>query len=260
MSLELSNMRILLCASVVSFLVGAAISSKGYAESSSEAFYIEPMEIKVRPDSLVPSVLEVFNKEQHTAAIHIDIFERSDTVDGAEKRAITKDVSIDTTDLKLAAGQSKKLALVYHGSRKISRERAFRIVVRQVGASEDNSLDVRFVYVASMYVTPKLAEPKLVVQRVHRASEREVEVTLSNHGLAHVQMSDVAFVILQGALKGPVREIGLSSESRQNWAKQNLLAGSSRKLKLEIGPEEKPVAEGFLSLKFTNRDSKRNSE
>ncbi len=251
MSLESSYMRTLLMSLVVTFSF-FAVATRVQAEPSNEAFYIEPMEIQVNPETAAPAILEVFNKEHHSAEIHVDIFERSDTIDGAEKRASTKDITIDATDFKLAAGQSKKMVVAYRGSRKITRERAFRIVVRQVGATEENSLDVRFVYVASMYVTPKRAASKLVVRGVHRTSDREVEVTLFNQGHAHVKTSNVTFVILQRLASGPVREIEVSSASRENWAKQNLLAGSSRKLKLEIGPEEKPVLDGTFSLKFKN--------
>lgn len=234
-------------------LSASAQSQAPTVSQPTEAFYIHPMELFIRPDARKFSTLEVFNKEAQSAKIHVDVFERSDTVEGTETRALTKDVTVDAQDFTLAAGQSRKLNIRYRGSKKLKRERAYRIIVRQVAPGETNSLDVRFVYVASMYVTPELAEPKLVVRQVSRASDRELEVLLANEGGAHAELAGVRFVVLEEGARGSKREISLSSESRDDRSRQNLLAGSQRKLKFQIAASEPPISTSGLTVNLVKQ-------
>jgi P pilus assembly chaperone PapD len=200
---------------------------------ANEAFYIHPMELNLRPDAKAPTQVTVFNKDAHKADIHVDVFERTEGDEGSELRSATKDLVADVTDFSLEAGQTRALNLTYKGRKKLSRERAFRVVVRQTGDPGDSSLDLRFVYVASVYVTPAGAQPKLVIGNVRRTSDRAVEVSLKNDGNAHVQMNDVA-AILQQKIPNGLRDYELSSESLKLWSRQNLLAGGRRKLVLQI--------------------------
>lgn len=223
-----------------------------YAAASAvpnEAFFISPMELQISPDGSAPVTLEVFNHQDHEIPIHIDIFARSEDADGSEKRRLSKEITVSSADFKLSAGESRKLELRYSGPKKISNERAYRVVVRQIGTQDSESLDVRFVYVASLYVTPKSVEPNLIVQKVRRASEIEIETSLTNSGSAHAELAQYKMSLLQQNPDGKIRELALSSETQQKISKINLLAGSRRQLKMQIADGEKIAPHAELTVK-----------
>jgi hypothetical protein len=231
----------------------SGVASAAATEQSFGAFYIAPMELQIRPNSAAPAMLEVFNKEEHEAEIHVDIFERTETLAGAESRSLSNDIVVDSSDFKLPSGKSRRLILRYRGSKNIARERAFRVVVRQLGTNDEKSLDLRYVYVASLYVTPISAQSNLMITSIKKTSDREVEVNLHNEGRAHTFLSDFSPIILQTSENNSTRTlrvIKLSAESREAWSKQNLLAGSRRNLVLQIARDENPIQDGALSLKL----------
>jgi hypothetical protein len=143
-------------------LVGVAVCDFARAESESEAFSIEPSEVRVELPSEGPdrptTKLKVVNKEDHDVTVRIDCFHREEDVEGAERRTLTKDVKVDVSDFILPAGSSRYITLSYWGSRKISREREFRIVIKQREESEGEnslrSLDMSFVHIVSFKVAP----------------------------------------------------------------------------------------------------------
>ena len=233
-------------------LVLFSFLENAFAAAPTEAFYVEPMEFSVRAPFDAVQKLTVINKDDHEVKIHVDIFERSDSLDGSENRKLTTDVVSDASEFSVAKGASKIIQLTYVGKGKPKRERAFRIVVRQMGATNDASLDLRFVYVASMYVTPDKAEPEIVVRDVKRTSEREIEVGFHNVGNAHGQLSGMSALVEQGARKGD-RALQLSNESLKMLARQNLLAGSRRKLILQFVNGEKIENGPPISLKLVKR-------
>lgn len=222
------------------------------AAAPTEAFYVEPMEFTVRAPFDAVQKMTVVNKDDHEVKIHVDIFERSDSLDGAENRKLTPDVVADVSEFSVAKGVSKKIQLTYVAKGKPKRERAFRIVVRQMGATNDASLDLRFVYVASMYVTPEKALPDIVVRDVKRASDHEIEVGLHNVGNAHGQLSGLRAIVEQGNGEGS-RALQLSNESLKMFSRQNLLAGSRRRLLLQVASPEKIETGMPISLKLVKR-------
>lgn len=224
---------------------------------SGEAFYIEPMELHLdpRPPQSQPksAALKIVNNEAYDSRVRLDTFERREGKDGSEERELTKDIRVDETAFVLKAGQSKTVMVHYQGLKRLSKERAYRIVVKQVetgaGQNAGRSLDLRFVYVASVYVTPAKAAPKLIVKDVRRTSERGLEVEFHNEGSAHQRM-DVFTPQIEVATDGGVREVKLSPESRQLLAKQNFLPGVRRKILLEIDPAEKLTGVGPLNVRL----------
>lgn len=143
----------------VSFLISLSVAA---AESDSEAFFIQPMEVQVAvaADGERPTTkLKIVNKEDHDVSVRIDCFHRDDDVNGSERRSLTKDVKVDASEFILPAGSSRYITVTYAGSRKISREHEFRIVVKQQEDSEGEngtrSLDMSFVHVVSFKVAPE---------------------------------------------------------------------------------------------------------
>lgn len=240
------------------------------AAASDEAFFIDPMELHLAPSPGNSAKLRIVNKDDHSNRIRVDVFERSDTVDGSEQRVLSEDVRVSATEFTILAGGTKNLVVTYRGARKIPRERAFRIVVKQVNqlnleSSLDvgkpqptpTSLDLRFVYVASVYVAPEKAESRLIVKEVRRLAENQIEVDLHNEGHVHQMLTDLqAFASTDTPSKQTPLE--LTTETRRMLSRQNLLAGSRRRLVLQIVPNERltsgtPVVVKLVKSNTTGR-------
>ena len=211
-----------------------------------EAFYIEPMEVQMAPAKQTASI-KVFNNEAHALRIRVDVFERTDNLDGSERRVLSKDLRADTQEFNLTPGSSRVIGLSYHGARKISKERAYRVVVKQVMMAQDlvpDSLDLRFIYIASVFVTPDQARAKLVIDSVRRVSDRTVELEISNEGQAHQKMKQIRTVVVEATSDSSEewRELELSVESIEMLSKQNLLSGGRRIFKLELNERENEIA------------------
>ena len=207
-----------------SFAMGAA----------TEAFYISPMEFNLAPDAKITAKLTIVNKNDVETKIHVEAFGRSDDLDGSEQRKPTTDLVVDAKDFSLAKGASKIIHIAYRGPSKILRERAYRIVVRQADAVAEASLDLRFVYVASVYVAPLKASPILSVETVRRNGGAEMEILIHNNGTAHAGPAAVAAFLEKAAATGIVKS-NLSKDSLKNILRQNFLAGSSRRVQVQTG-------------------------
>ena len=219
-----------------------------------EAFYIEPMELQMAPAKRTAEI-NVVNKEEHKLRIRVDVFERTDNIDGSERRVLSTDLKPDVQEFDLMPGSSRHIKLAYKGSKKIAKERAYRVVVKQVMTSPDaagNSLDLRFIYIASVFVTPVEARAKLVIDAVRRTSDRTVEVELSNEGRAHQKMKQIRTVVVEEDMSDRTsRELELSDESIEMLARQNLLSGGRRVFKLELNNREGEIAvNARLRVKF----------
>ena len=250
--MDYKKMKLILWKSVIASLVffsGATVCQGSEVE---EAFYIEPMEVQI-PPAKASTAIRVFNNEQHLLRIRVDVFERTDNADGSERRVLAKDLRPDIQEFDLKPGSSRQVVLSYHGAKKISKERAYRVVVKQVLNSQllpttAESLDLRFIYIASVFVTPERARANLVVDSVRRLSDRMVEVELSNLGHAHQKMKQIDAVVVEetAAESGDgsriSRELELSPDSIAMLAKQNLLSGGRRIFRLELNEREDEIS------------------
>lgn len=226
------NLRILL------FSIALLLAWKPFealAGEMDEAFFITPMEMSMKLGDTAQSIT-VVNQHEQAIQVRVDAFERDDTVDGIEKRVLTKDLVADISEFNLAAGATRIVKVRYVGSRKLKRERAFRVVVKQMASSlaSNPSLDLRFVYVASVYVAPEVKKSTSEVQvRSIQKTEDGIEVELKNRGLSHLKLRDVDVVVAESA-NGEVRNIELSAETREHLKRQNILAGGLRRLRLQV--------------------------
>lgn len=194
----------------------------------SEAFFVTPMEMAMKPEAGASAKLTVVNKGDQPLKIRVACFERSDDINGNESRKLTKSLTVESSDFTLETGATKTLIVAYVASSNISREKAYRIVVRQAESKPDSSLDLRFVYVTSVYVTPANAAAKLSIENIRRHQD-VLEFEVRNSGSAHAKPASIAAFVQQA--KGQ-KKLGVSNEILNSVFRQNLLAGSSRKFHL----------------------------
>lgn len=227
--------------SLAAIFLSSQFSSPAFAAGGNgEAFYVDPMEIHIEARGRAPTAsLKIFNKEGVDRRVRIDVFERTEAADGAEQRALTSEINVDATEFTVKPGQAKKITVNYVGRNRLSIEKAYRIVVKQVegATSAEGSLDLRFVYEAAVYVAPAQAKAKLIVKEVRCTSDRAIEVAFQNVGNAHQKMENLLAKVEVSDASGRHEAI-LSEESRQLLSRQNFLAGSRRKLVLQLAPNQ----------------------
>lgn len=251
--------------SVVGAVAGGTESSHAQADrqtdaQTDEAFSVHPMEMKFSLDSKasMSSKLRLKNQSESQLRIRIDVFERSNELDGSERRSPTKNLKVSEREFDLLPSGEKTIDVSYLGPRTLKSERAYRVVVKQVdgarAAETGASLDLRFVYVASVYVSPQNAEPRLRVERVRRLDEKKVEIEFANKGTAHQKLSDVRFSIRQTASEGerPLKkaELAISDKSRRELSRLNILARGRLRTVLEVAPEETLIDGSKLDVSF----------
>lgn len=233
------------------FLLSFAAPDLVLAEEADDAFYITPMEVAMKPGAGAQEIT-VVNQHEHAIQVRVDAFERDDTVDGIEKRVLTKELVSDVSEFNLAPGATRVVKLRYVGSHKLKRERAFRVVVKQMASSlaSNPSLDLRFIYVASVYVMPENKKSTQEVQvRSIQKTEDGIEVELKNRGPSHLKLRDVDLVVAESA-NGEVRNIELSAETREHLKRQNILAGGLRRLRLQVADTSTLRRGGRLMLEL----------
>lgn len=242
--------------------LGFAVSMTAHAHAhedpqTDEAFFVAPMEISMKPGDAAQSLM-VFNHHERAIDVRVDAFEREDTVEGIEKRVLTKDLVADVSEFTLAPGAKRAVKVRYVGRQKLKRERAFRVVIKQMSSSlaSNPSLDLRFIYVASVYVSSKPHVATEVQVNSIQKTPDGIEVELKNRGLSHLKLRDVDLVVAE-SLNGDVRNIELSTETREHLKRQNILAGGLRRLRLQVADFSALRRDGRLKLELRTLQSPR---
>lgn len=229
--------------------------SEGVESSSDEAFSVDPMEMKFElvAGATLSSKFRVKNQSESPLSVRIDVFERTNDLDGSESRRPTKNLRLSESELELAPGAETSIQVLYQGPKSLKNERAYRVVVKQTDAAKTaqarTSLDLRFVYVASVYVFPEKAKSNLQVERVRRLDEKRIEVEFANTGTAHRKLGDAAIAIRQKGTKGD-GPVALSEKSRKQLSRFNILARGRLRTILEVAPGEKLIDGSVVDVSF----------
>lgn len=164
--------------------------------SLSWAFRFSPMVVEFAPSgSRSTQVLVIENPGDDKLPVQIEAFARSTNPKGEEVRTKTEDFVIYPEQVVLLPKEKRNVRVSWSGEIKDGKEKAYRLVASQlpVDFREKNSdpkktsVNLKFLlqYVASAYVVPEGALPKVVIKDVKRIGARKVAVTFSNEGKAH---------------------------------------------------------------------------
>lgn len=173
-------------------LISAALA----IPSVSWAFRFSPMVVEFAPSgSRSTQVLVIENPGDEKLPVQIEAFARSTNAKGEEVRTKTEDFVIYPEQVVLLPKEKRNVRVSWSGEIKDGKEKAYRLVASQlpVDFREKNSdpkktsVNLKFLlqYVASAYVVPEGALPKVIVKDVKRTGARKVAVTFANDGKAH---------------------------------------------------------------------------
>ncbi len=156
------------CLQLVEAPTGLAGEIHPRAESNPESFFVEPHELRISVPvsrrTVNDGFIKIVNKENYDVAVQVDCFLREPDLNGGERRSSTTHLKIEPSEFVLKAGRSKTIAIDYRGEQRISKERTYRIVIKQreesEGANNHRSLGLGFVHVVSFFVHPRSSKEK----------------------------------------------------------------------------------------------------
>jgi fimbrial chaperone protein len=183
------------------------------------------------------------NNGEESIAIQISMMTRSMDLDGAELNEDAAELFlVYPAQMVLSPGRRQAVRVQWLGPTEPTRELSFRIVAEQLPVTFESEraagdkIDILFRYVGAVYITPRGAEPDIIVDSAAVESYDEsgpyLSITLTNAGTAHTILADleVTAVTQNGT---PI--LTLSGEELEGMVGENLLAGASRLFRVPIG-------------------------
>lgn len=210
---------------------------------AASAFRLDPMVVEFTPEGSGSSrVFKVENNGQERIAVQFKVTTRAVDVKGRETRETSNEFSIYPEQISLGPNDSRNVRVTYQGPKTLSSEKAFRLIASQLpvdfkGDRKKAQINFLFQYVASVYVRPEGAHPRLEIASVHSEGGRRVKVLLANRGGAHRLLKGVRVRLLDDGGKA----VGVRDSSFADWSGENLLAGAEREFWLETA---EPLATG----------------
>ena len=197
------------------------------------AFELSPMEMEYGTGSGQSSqTFFVENKGSSPVAAQIRVYRRSTDSAGEEVRSETSDFLVFPTQVLLGANERRAVRVVYKGTSNLTQEAAYRLVAEQLPLSTDpvvasgstsSKVQIKYLlkFVASIYVEPKNASSKVVVQSMSTQGDK-LQLTLANSGSKHKTLKGARIFI-----RGQNKSFEIDSAELKLLDQINLLSGSS---------------------------------
>ena len=201
---------------------------------STFAFKLSPMVAQFSPQGEGQTQsFYIENPEDKQVAVQIDIFYRTQGAGGEEIRTETDQFSIYPSQVVLKAQQKRTVRVMWKGPKEVPKELSFRLVAeelpidlqKQKNTSRTN-LNFLLKYVASLYVTPEGARPKVEVRAANQVEAKDgkkLSLILENTGTAHKVMNEISVKVSAGG-----KTVEVSAESLKVFETENLLAGTKK--------------------------------
>jgi fimbrial chaperone protein len=198
------------------------------------AFSFSPMTVSI--ESSGPTAVmtyKVTNDSDQQTAVAIKVTTRTIDETGKETNSPTdKEFLVFPARVVLKPRSSQNVKVQYRGNPAITSEIAYRVFAEQLpvdfSKSSSSGVSILLTYVAALYVTPKNAAAKLVVDKAvgsQKDGRQGIEITLKNDGTKHALISNPVIKINQAAGLSVLEFIGEPASAIDG---QNILAKSTR--------------------------------
>ncbi len=235
---------------------------------TSHAFKISPIEVTFDPKGRgAVQTIKVDNPTASSIPIEIFSYERIHK-NGKEKRVATNDFYYFPKQFILKPGEKRNIRISWLGEKKkgkkgknkpmqkgntnISKEKAYRLEIRQVPVNlkkkaTKTGITFLYNYVASLYVKPPKVKPEVKLLSYKRVGKNLYKVNLKNTGSAHAILS---FYNLVSRNKGKIEYIVEMKNQSDEVNGVNLLPGETRAVTLKI---QNNLGAGGSILEFRKR-------
>lgn len=212
-------------------LVSAALVC--WAPARASAFVLSPIVAQFTPqgDGATQSFF-VENAADKDVAVQVDVYYRTQNGQGEEVRTETDQFSVYPSQIVLKPKQKRTIRVTWLGPKDISKELAFRLIAEELPVDlqkkKATRTNINFLlkYVASLYVTPEGAKPKVEVKKIERVQVKgrdHLALTLENAGGAHQVLNEIRLQVSAGG-----KTVDVNREALKIFETENLLAGGSK--------------------------------
>jgi hypothetical protein len=195
------------------------------SESHTLAFSLEPMLAEI----VLPKISQTFtlrNLTENSRKIRIEVLERRQEGErefGRKTSELRTLGGIAGGVVELPAESAKSFEIEYRGPKRLSTERAYRLVVTDETPSDGTVRSLKLSYRASVYVREATHTPDLVIRSWRPTGGAGFDVVLRNQGRIRQPLAGMGF---QG--------LDLAKSSIKVLEAGVMLAGSERRLSLEV--------------------------
>jgi fimbrial chaperone protein len=211
------------------------------------SFVFSPLEAKINPAKEHRLVYEVDNNSDKPIAVKIVAMGRGIDINGKETRTPADDmIEIYPDKVVLEPQQRRNIKVIYKGEKNISKEKAFRIIAKQVPVEltkqTPNSAQINYTitYEAALYVAPKGAEGAVKVASFTQ-KDKDLTLTLVNPGTEHKITHEPVVSIKYTDGKTETYK----GESTKEIGQKNLLAGGTFKKTIKLRTGGKVASAGI---------------
>lgn len=209
--------------------------------SSAWAFRLSPMVVHFTPGKSSTQVLTLENPGSEKVPVQIEVFSRDENAQGEEVRKKTDEFNVYPEQVVLLPNEKRNVRVTWTGQID-SKEKAYRIIASQLPVEfrdrnsqpKKESVNLNFLlqYVASAYVTPAGAVPKITVKTLKALGNGKVSVTVANEGTAHQVLRVKSLKIFGG------EKLLTEIASPKELESVNLLTGKEKTLTVAISAKE----------------------
>jgi fimbrial chaperone protein len=200
------------------------------ATASAWALAFTPIEMDFTPSGRgTTQIYRIENTNAETAAVEISIKNRKMQINGEDQLSdADDDFSIFPAQVVLQPGQTQTVRVQYTGPASLTSEKAYRLIAEQlpidIGQGPQNGGRMRLLvkYVASVYIVPAGARPKLKLAETKLTTEEGkawLELLIHNEGSSRKILKDAQIQIAGQKIQG---------EELKGLEGENLLAQTQR--------------------------------
>jgi len=201
---------------------------------STGAFSFSPMTVSIGSSGAsAVMTYKVTNDSDQQTAVSIKVTTRTIDETGKETNVpVDKEFLVFPARVVLKPRSSQNVKVQYRGNPAITSEAAYRVFAEQLpvdfSKSTSSGVSILLTYVAALYVTPKNAAAKLVIDRAigsQKDGKQGINITVKNDGTQHALISNPVIRINQAA---GLSALEFTGESASAIDGQNILAKSAR--------------------------------
>jgi fimbrial chaperone protein len=198
------------------------------------AFSFSPMTVSIASSGAgAVMTYKVTNDSDQQTAVSIKVTTRTIDEAGKETNApADKEFLVFPARVVLKPRSSQNVKVQYRGNPAVTSEVSYRVFAEQLpvdfSKSTTSGVSILLTYVAALYVSPKNAAAKLVIDKAvgsQKDGKQGIDVTVKNEGTRHALIANPVIKINQA---GGLSALEFTGESASAIDGQNILAKSAR--------------------------------
>jgi len=251
---------------IIPFALGANLIGSIPPAYAGAGFRLSPPRMTFSPNgSGATRSFRIESTGDQPVAVEIHMKKRVVDINGQETQPDAEaDFVVYPPQILLKPGETQTVRVTWLGDPNPSSELAYRIIAEQLPVNlpviqqEQNGVKINlkalYVYVGSVFITPRQAAPKVVVSeavcQATQGTHKKLALTLENQGTAHTYLTDFNLHLSPSATeKNSNNSVHLKPAELPGINGENLLASSKRQFMLPC-PANFPTGSVSARIEF----------